>query len=94
MQSPLVNRRAAIAALFCIAPIILDSSLAAESGHGVLIELPENFSLEVRYKDRSVKLTAEDIINGLQSVPSKTIVGRTPSRSATFPDFVPKAIAP
>jgi hypothetical protein len=94
-QTPLhlINRRALIAALFCIPSLTGDLALAAESGPHVLITLPDDFSLEIRYKDKSVKLTAEDILSGLQPPAIKETIGRSPSRSMNFLDFVSNTVA-
>jgi hypothetical protein len=53
------------------------------------VELSDDFILEVRHRNESIKLTAEEIMGALLPVRNLQNVGRQTSRSMSFDDFVP-----
>jgi hypothetical protein len=52
------------------------------------INLPSDFVLEVSYNNKTIKITAADIMATLQPE-AATTQGRWPSKSLPFIDFVP-----
>src|SRR5436190_7825803 len=61
------NRRGILTALAtCCIPMLLRGETPAKA---MILELKEEFSLEVHYRDRTVRLTAEELFNALAPVP-------------------------
>ncbi len=84
-----MRRRSLIAALLCTPGLIRGQQVAQKI---TMIELPENFVLEVHHGNKVVTLKAEEIMNGLEPIQVAKPV-RHPVIDL-LPDLIPNTTPP
>jgi hypothetical protein len=86
-----LTRRGIVCALF-FAPAMMKGLTQGEN----TIEIPDNFVLHIRHKDKCISLTADEIMVALQPIkiePVDPVLGRDPSRSVPLADVVSNVVS-